>query len=205
MATDGQQQQLDYLDEHLPYMLKMLRYTYGQMQQQQHYLSWNAHFESFAVHARNMVNFLTNADTGNVKATEFITGGYKARIGDCQGAMTKLRDQVFHLGKMRPKDVVGKFNTEEHAKPVCDWIEKNFTDFLNRLGELRPFFDDNKADPAKDAARYITLGPTGPGGPHQTACTASPIAVQNQTTSSSAAVLQGPNSPQVGGRAKAQD
>jgi hypothetical protein len=41
-------QQRDYLDEHLPYMLKMLRYTSRHMLQEQHYLSWNAHFESFA-------------------------------------------------------------------------------------------------------------------------------------------------------------
>jgi hypothetical protein len=33
------QQKRDYLDEHLPYMLKMLRYTHGQMLQQQHYQS----------------------------------------------------------------------------------------------------------------------------------------------------------------------
>jgi hypothetical protein len=91
------QQQRDYLVEHLPYMLKMLRYTHGQMLQQQHYLSWNAHFESFAVHARNLVSFLKNTDTGNLKASEFVQG-YKARIGDAQGAMAKLRDQVFHLG-----------------------------------------------------------------------------------------------------------
>jgi hypothetical protein len=166
------QQQRDYLEEHLPYMLKMLRYTYGQMLQKQHYLSWNAHFESFAVHARNLVNFLTNNDTGNCKASEFVQG-YRARIGDDQGAMTKLREQVFHLGKKRPRHVVDKFNTE-HAKKVYNWIEKNFADFLSELGDLRPHFDDRKADPAKDEAAYITTGPTGPGA---YACTAS-IAVQ---------------------------
>jgi hypothetical protein len=48
-------QKRDYLEEHLPYMMKMLRYTHGQMLQKQHYLCWNAHFESFAVHARNLV------------------------------------------------------------------------------------------------------------------------------------------------------
>jgi len=57
------EKQKAYLQEHLPYELKMLRYTYGQLLQKQHCLSWNAHFESFAVHARNLVNFLTNGDT----------------------------------------------------------------------------------------------------------------------------------------------
>jgi hypothetical protein len=159
-------------------MLKMLRYTYGQMLQKQHYLSWNAHFESFAVHARNLVNFLTDNDTGNFKASEFAQA-YKAKIGDCQGAMTKLLSQVFHLGKKRPRDVVGKFNTQ-HAKQVRDWIEKNFADFLNKLsGEQRALFNEDKADPTKDEATYITTGPTGPGA---YACTAS-LAVQTHSTS----------------------
>jgi hypothetical protein len=60
------------------------------MRQQQHYLSWNAHFESFAVHARNLVNFLTNRDTGNFKAAAFVAGGYKATKGDLQGPMKNL-------------------------------------------------------------------------------------------------------------------
>jgi hypothetical protein len=150
---DGRQR--DYLDEHLPYMLKMLRYTHGQMLQQQHYLSWNAHFESFAVHARNLVNFLTNNDKKNFEAKDFVPSYRKARIGDLQGAMTKLREQVFHLAKRRPSTPVGKFDTE-NAKDVYEWIESNFVKFLGELGELRRFFNDEKADPAKDEALYIT-------------------------------------------------
>ena len=67
-------QKVDYLKEHLPYMLKMLRYTFSRMQDEPNYLSWNAHFESFAIHARNLVNFLTNADKNNLKAGEFVKG-----------------------------------------------------------------------------------------------------------------------------------
>src|SRR3981189_2884944 len=116
IGMNEDQQKRDYLDEHLPYMLKMLRYTYGQMLQKQHYLSWNAHFESFAVHARNLVKFLTNSDARNFKAHKFVQD-YKARVGDIQGAMAKLEQQVFHLGKNRPPTFVGKFNTE-HAQEV---------------------------------------------------------------------------------------
>lgn len=115
-----QQQKCDYLDEHIPYMLKMLRYTDAQMLQAQDYLSWNAHFESFAVHARNLVNFLANKDTGNVKAHEFVRN-FKARTSDIGGLMRKLDQQVFHLAKVRPRGVVGKFNSE-HVKPVRGWV-----------------------------------------------------------------------------------
>jgi len=78
---------------------------------------------------------LTNSDSGNFKANNFVQGGYRARIGDVQGALTKLRDQVFHLGKKRQRDVVGKFNTE-HAKKVHDWVEENFGDFLSKLAPI---------------------------------------------------------------------
>jgi hypothetical protein len=183
------QQRQDYLDEHLPYELKMLRYTYGQMLQRQHYLSWNAHFESFATHAANLVRFLTNTDTGNFKASDFVKGGYRARIGDAHGAMEKLKRQVFHLAKNRPKTVIDKFSTEPHAKEVFEWIETNFADFLSKLGQLRKFFNDKKADPSQDEGLFIMVGPTGPGASVQTACTASPIV--NQTHTASAAFIHG--------------
>lgn len=169
------EQQKRYLKEHLPYTLKMLRYTGGQIIQRQHYLSWNAHFESFAVHARNSVAVLTNGDKSNLRALDFVKG-YRARIGDTSGAMTKLRQQVFHLEKERPTEFIGKFNTQ-HAKAVADWIEDNFKVFLSRLPpELRRLFDEKMSDPTKDGALYLTVGPTGPGAP-PTACTASPVAI----------------------------
>jgi hypothetical protein len=187
------QERRNYLDEHLPYMLKMLRYTYGQMLQQQHYLSWNAHFESFAVHARNLVKFLTNGDTGNFQATQFVRGGYRARHDEIKGAMQKLEAQVFHLAKKRPREAIGKFSTEPDAENVRAWIEQNFSEFLSKLGDLRPLFNDEKADPAKDNGVYITVGPTGPGAPPQ-ACTASPIVIQTHSTSG-VAVVEGPKGP----------
>jgi hypothetical protein len=144
---ETEQQKRDYLDEHLPYALKMLRYTYGQMLQAQHYLSWNAHFESFAVHARNLVNFLANNDTGNFKAHEFVKD-FKARTGDVGSLMAKLDQQVFHLAKRRPMKAVGKFNTD-HAKLVLEWVQQNFAVFLNRLSsEQLALFNERKADPA---------------------------------------------------------
>jgi hypothetical protein len=42
--------------------------------------------------------------------------------------MRKLEQQVFHLAKTRPKDAVGKFNSD-HAGRVREWVEENFEDF----------------------------------------------------------------------------
>ena len=126
------QRKTDYLEEHLPYMLKMVRYTHGQMQQKQHYLSWNAHFESFAVNARNLMNFLSNGDRGNMKAHDFVENGFKARVQDAERLLLKLAQQVFHLAELRPKTPVGKFNSD-HAAEVLEWIDKNFAIFLDAL------------------------------------------------------------------------
>lgn len=166
MSVDLDKQKVDYLDEHLPYMMKMLRYTSGQLSQGQHYLSWNAHFESFAVHARNLVNFLNNADGQNFKACDFAKD-FRARPGEIAGHLQKLRDQVFHLGKNRPRTVIGKFDSEDAGK-VFDWIVENFAEFLAKLPkESRDLYNDAKADPAKDQAVYLTVTVDG------TACTAS--------------------------------
>ncbi|HTC04125.1 MAG TPA: hypothetical protein VK749_12050 [Xanthobacteraceae bacterium] len=176
-----EQQKCNYLTEHLPYMLKMLRYTYQQMLQEQHYLSWNAHFESFGVHARGLVGFLTNTDKGNMQAKDFNVD--PARIGDNAGLMTKLREQIFHLAKKRPTNLIAKFDTS-NAKSILDWIEKNFVEFLAKLSQQSPqyrsLFNDKLADPSQDNAQYVTLGPTGPGS--QSACTASPLPSQQATT-----------------------
>jgi hypothetical protein len=140
----------EYLDEHLPYMLKMVRYAYRQMLRRQFYLSFNAHFESFAVNTRNLVNFLTNNDEGkgNFKACEFVKD-FKARKGEIQGVMRKLDQQVFHLDKNRPRDD-GKFHTGA-AEQVLDWIEENFAKLLHELPpELRRLFNDQLAKPEED-------------------------------------------------------
>jgi hypothetical protein len=177
--SDRDQQKKDYLAEHLPYELKMLRYTYQQMLQEQHYLLWNAHYESFAVHARCLVDFLTNGDPRNVNAREFVA--YKVVKGNIQGPMNQLNEQVFHLAKKRPKDVVGKFDTGD-AEVVRRWIEENFADFLNQLEDKqRRLFDDKKADPAEDEALLITTKPDAPGKPRRYTCTTS-IAVHSTST-----------------------
>ena len=157
MADDSTKR--DYLDEHLPYMLKMVRFTYGRIQQEPCYLAWNAYFESFCVNARNLVVFLTNGDDGrnNFKASEF-ADGFRARLGDLSGPNQELNKQVFHLDKKRPAQSSGKFDTAD-AKKVLDWIEENFAAFLGRLPpDLQELFNVNKAEVrVPEAMRARTL------------------------------------------------
>jgi len=128
------------------------------------------------------VKFLSNGDTDNLMAHEFVKGGFKARVGDIQGLMGKLEQQVFHLAENRPKEALGKFNTD-NVKPVFEWVEKNFALFLSKLSpEQRAMFNYQKADPAADQITNTTPGYTGSGGP-PAACTSGPLDSQNQTSS----------------------
>ncbi len=65
-------QKLEHLREHLPYELLMLRHTYDRINGNRYTLDWNAYYESFTIHARNLLDFLNNEGTGNnLKAKEF--------------------------------------------------------------------------------------------------------------------------------------
>jgi hypothetical protein len=160
MAT--KQQLFEYLDEHLPYTLKQLRHSQRKINQEQHYLDWNSFFQSFAVNARNLVDFLVDKDARNMRARDFIPN-YIVRKGDLAGRMNTLDQQVFHLAKVRPREPIGKIDTGA-AGVVFEWIEEEMMDFLAALpSELRQQWNADKADPDKYPPGPPTTGPTGPG------------------------------------------
>jgi hypothetical protein len=147
MAT--QQQKFDYLDEHLPFMLGQLRYDFAKINEVQYFRDWNSYFQSYSVNARNLVQFLDNADKGNFKATDFVVG-FRHRKGEIQGALQRLRDQVFHLGKGRPRDKNLKFDSN-FAAEVFAWIQDGMQDFTERLSpDDRKAWNAQKADPQFD-------------------------------------------------------
>jgi hypothetical protein len=159
----------EYLDEHLPYILKMVRYNIAQIcRPWQFYLSYNAHFESFAVNARNLTNFLTNGDRGNMKA-HHIAKDFRVRPGNIATLMKKLDQQVFHLSMNRTR-AIGKFDTE-NAEAVAKWIEENFELFLAALAPLRNKFNDKKAVPEVEADVFDNHRPSASSADPQTAGT----------------------------------
>ena len=163
MAKAGEpneDQKADYLKEHLPYALKMVRYTFEQMQTVLFYLDRNSKFEAFAVRARNLVNFLTNSDTGNMKACYFFPEGFSAsKTNDVKQAVQKLEQQVFHLGKDRPKgNSPLKFDTE-HARKIFDWIEAEMKVFIGQLPKnLKKHWNGALAVPESETA-HLKVGP----------------------------------------------
>jgi hypothetical protein len=136
---------LDWMKKHLSYELLMLRATCNEMlvlvQQQANpkvQFEYNMAYESFAVHARNLKDFLGN-DGGNndFNAKEFVDG-FKTEKREITASMFALHMQVFHMGKDRVANGAGKFNLEGCLR-VYEWLEDQFERFAASLPN--PFRD----------------------------------------------------------------
>lgn len=170
------EQKESWLAEHLPYELKMLRHTYKRLVQGGlHYLDWNAAHAAFAVSARNLVAFLTNNEKGsnNFQANDF-AASFRSRKGELASTINKVDPQLFHLGKSRPTEAKGKFDTAD-AKIVLDWIENEMAKFLAALSsEKRALWKEDRAtlNPEDIKPDHITVF-----GDAQTTSAADPVSV----------------------------
>jgi hypothetical protein len=124
-------QKFEHLGDHLPYELLMLRYAYEPTGEDHYQLAWNAYYESFALHARILFDFLTNKkDRGNINfvATDFVTGFTAKEDEEVRRLVNQnLNWQVFHFGKQRKSELEKKLGTEERKK-IFDWIDRTLRD-----------------------------------------------------------------------------
>lgn len=124
----------EWLKEHLHYELMMLLHTYGRVCELNQCPDRCAFYESFAVHARNLYNFLTNdEDSRNYRADEFVYG-FESKGNELHGKIQRMNIQVQHMGKARvgDSDSEDKITTVD-CETVARWIEKNLQRFLNQL------------------------------------------------------------------------
>jgi len=163
---------ITHLTEHIPYELLMLRHARCRLYQPDGQLNWNAFLEAFAVHARNLLDFLMNRkDSRNLKASEFKSAYRPPAHRDLDGIMEKLRVQILHWGKRRPSDPGEKLDVAD-ADKLCQWIEDATARFLTSLSpEHRKHWDEDRARPPQT----ILLGTTPSG------ATNLPIAVSSAT------------------------
>lgn len=155
-------QQQDYLTEHLPYILQMLRFTHNYLMTHSDGLKWNAYYEAFAVSARNLDRFLSNSDGNNFKAREFVNSHQKNKTRKlaAEGIFSRIGNQVFHFGKKRPTGTVGKVNSHE-IDTVYKWLEAEIVKFFDALSaEQRSLWNLQIADPHKPNALISIAGPT---------------------------------------------
>jgi hypothetical protein len=122
----------EFLQEHLPYELDMLRFTLGacktETTQQR---MWNALFESHVVHARNLCSFLTNNKNEGLKARSFsdFDGDELLRATFKQ---LRLNPCVLHMDKGRP--IYGPDKTQlAEVEELYTCIETEFARFVASL------------------------------------------------------------------------
>ena len=131
-----------YIKEHLPYETEMLRYTQSALNAVSvTRLDWNAMYESFAVHARNLYMFLTNEDGSNAKANDFVSAFRAEKDDQTKGIHQRFLTRVFRLRPKRPFLSEEKIGISDINIYFC-WIEKNLESFRGKLSshylELSP-------------------------------------------------------------------
>ena len=148
MASDPKK--CDFLAEHLLYQLLMLRHTHEQIVKPQGQLTWNAMYESFAVHARNLFVFLKNSDNNkNMRASDYISD-FKVNVPPAINSVRlSLDPHVLHLGKIR-KESDRKPHVEKLNK-LYVWLGENLARFGAELPDkFRKHWQPEKAHPTPD-------------------------------------------------------
>jgi len=97
-------------------------------------LDWNAFYEVYVVHSRNLYDFLTSeGGQRNYNARDYVPKFKSKKTGRTIEAFRQLHAQVLHLGKRRPVAAPGKFNFND-CKANYIWIEDQFGLFIGQLG-----------------------------------------------------------------------
>jgi hypothetical protein len=151
--SPSQAQLLEYLVEHLAYEREMLGYTYGAIHAPKERLPWNAHFESFSVHARNLYRFLRSKEDGNtsIRANHYVEQAKADHLTDFED----VEIAVMHLSRGR---LASKKVDLDQADRLAQWIDNAWTRWCSALAN--PYRDNVSADPVCRLSR-LSIGADG--------------------------------------------
>lgn len=120
---------LKFLKEHVRYERMMIRHVYKELHQQKDQLIWNALYESFGVHARNLYKFLRSDDGGNIGSNSYVANRSKP---EHEPLFNMLDIFLFHMAVERDrKDRLNK----ENLKVLAAWIDREWKIWTDQLGE----------------------------------------------------------------------
>ena len=129
-----------WMREHLFYEWQMLNHSLSRAiasQNPSQQLDFNAFFESYGVHARNLYDFLSNdkgAGSNNAVACDYVKD-FKFEKTDVTKSITPRLDwQLAHAGKRRIKDPSKKITLSECCE-LFDWINKAMDQFAAQLDD----------------------------------------------------------------------
>jgi hypothetical protein len=134
---------IDYLTN-VRYELEMMRVNLLRAREasakgSDYQLDYNSHYESWAIHARNLYKFLNSDDDKrtNYHAQDYVVGFSPKKSSDTIRILQKLDPEIFHMGTRRPKTVNDQVNLAD-VNVFTEWVEDAFEDFLTQLASVYP-------------------------------------------------------------------
>ena len=98
MAKPNARERDEFFDEHLPYEISMLRFTFLELQQPVAGPLGNVLIEAFCLHARNLIEFFKNKDSCDFDPREFTAAGHRLHKSFLPGALLmRINEQISHL------------------------------------------------------------------------------------------------------------
>jgi hypothetical protein len=144
-------------NRHLPYEINMLRGTFKQLKQIDdnggvpkeapiaQKVVRNALIEAFCIHARSLIDFLTNRSDpkagDGATAAEFapnFTSDLDVSVDPLKSIRTKLNKEIFHLTKKRPD--TGQFDVSTDGIELLRLLEADIKRFQSELDKGEPVF-----------------------------------------------------------------
>jgi hypothetical protein len=134
----SEQKEIGYLEEHVSYEVVMLNYTFMRLltsraSTPEEQLDCNAFLEAFGVHARNLVDFLSEKSGENCRnASDYVPDFEAPDQAQVRLALFKLEKQILHVTSLRATDSQEKFNVRD-ARELYAWIVPAILKFQGRL------------------------------------------------------------------------
>ena len=135
----SEQEKLAYLEEHVSYDVVMLNYTFMRLltlrpSSSEEQLDRNAFLESFGVHARNLVDFLSEKSREDGRnASDYVPDFEAPDQARVKQAIFRLEKQILHVTSLRATDPQQKFNAGD-ARELYAWIVPAILKFQGQLG-----------------------------------------------------------------------
>ena len=134
-----EQEKIAYLEERISYELVMLNYTFMRLltsrpSTAEEQLDRNAYLESFGVHARNLVAFLSGNATGDARSARDYVANFEAPWNaGLRRVLVRLETQILRATALRATAPQEKF-TADDARELYAWIVPAILRFQGQLG-----------------------------------------------------------------------
>jgi hypothetical protein len=139
MASDAEK--ITFLEERIGYELAMLNYTFMRLVTARPsaaagQLDCNAFLESFAIHARNLVNFLSpDSQADEPRATDYVSDFEIPDQSSLQQPLVRLEKRILNLTALQTTDPQEKFNADD-ARALYTWIIPAILKFEEKLAPM---------------------------------------------------------------------